>query len=273
MRSEQSLILEYDSHLLQYATQLRIVRDMSLLYTIISTLVISLGSLAGVITLAVKRELLHRWLLSLVAISAGTMLGAAMFHLLPEAAEGMESQTLFGLVTISFVVFFLIEKVLHWRHCHEDDCEQHSLGIMNLLGDSVHNLIDGLVIGAAYATSPALGLVASIAVISHEIPQEIGDFGVLLHSGWSIKNALIANFLVATTSVMGGIIGFLLTEQSAAFALYLTPIAAGGFLYIAASDLIPELRQEKTALGTFKSASFFLLGLLFMFAMTFAGFE
>ena len=241
---------------------------MPLLYTILSTLVISLGSLAGVITLSVRREQLQKWLLSLVAISAGTMLGAAMFHLLPEAAAGMESQTLFGLVTISFVIFFLIEKVLHWRHCHDDNCSEHSLGWMNLIGDSLHNFIDGLVIGAAYATSIQLGVIASIAVISHEIPQEIGDYGVLLHSGWTVKRALIANFLIATTSVLGGIIGFFLAAQSTNFALYLTPIAAGGFIYIAASDLIPELRKEKTGHGSIGTAIFFVLGLLFMYALT-----
>ncbi len=244
---------------------------MSLIYTILSTVLISLGSFAGVVTLSIKREKLHSWLLSLVAISAGTMLGAAMFHLLPEAAAGMSSQMLFGLVTISFVVFFLIEKVLHWRHCHDDNCAEHSFGWMNLFGDSLHNTLDGLIIGAAFAAAPALGFVASIAVISHEIPQEIGDFGVLLHSGWTVKKALMANFLVATTSVLGGIIGFLLAAQSVSFALYLTPMAAGGFLYIAASDLIPEIRKEKSGHGSIRSAVFFLAGLLFMYALTFTG--
>ena len=253
---------------MKYATELRIVHAMALLYTIISTLLISIGSFAGAVTLSVRREQLQRWLLSLVAVSAGTMLGAAMFHLLPEAAGEMSSEQLFGLVTIAFVLFFLIEKVLHWRHCHEDDCAEHSFGWMNLIGDSLHNVIDGLVIGAAFATSPSLGLVAAIAVIFHEIPQEIGDFGVLLHAGWSVRRALLANFLVATTSILGGIAGFLLAEQSGTFALYLTPIAAGGFLYIAASDLIPEIRKEKSGHGSIRSAAFFIAGLLFMFALS-----
>jgi len=241
---------------------------MSFFYTLLSTLIISLASFAGAMTLSIKRDILQKWLLSLVAVSAGTMLGAAMFHLLPEAASEMSAELLFGLVTIAFVLFFLIEKVLHWRHCHEDDCTEHSFGLMNLIGDSLHNVIDGLVIGAAFATSTSLGMVASIAVIFHEIPQEIGDFGVLLHAGWSVKKALLANFLVATTSMLGGIIGFLLAEQSGTFALYLTPIAAGGFLYIAASDLIPEIRKEKSGQGSIRSAIFFILGLLFMFALS-----
>ena len=241
---------------------------MSFFYTLLSTLIISLASFAGAMTLSVKRDILQKWLLSLVAVSAGTMLGAAMFHLLPEAANEMSAELLFGLVTIAFVLFFLIEKVLHWRHCHEDDCTEHSFGLMNLIGDSLHNVIDGLVIGAAFATSTSLGVVAAIAVIFHEVPQEIGDFGVLLHAGWSVKKALLANFLVATTSMLGGIIGFLLAEQSGTFALYLTPIAAGGFLYIAASDLIPEIRKEKSGHGSIRSSIFFILGLLFMFALS-----
>ena len=186
---------------------------MPLLYTILSTLLISLGSFAGVISLSVRREQLQKWLLSLVAISAGTMLGAAMFHLLPEAAEETESSQLFGLVTIAFVIFFIIEKVLHWRHCHDEECAEHSFGWMNLIGDSIHNFIDGLIIGAAYSVSPSLGIITTLAVMLHEIPQEIGDFGVLLHAGWPVKRALLANFLVATTSVLGGIIGFLLAEK------------------------------------------------------------
>lgn len=246
---------------------------MGLIYTIISTLIISLGSFAGALTLSLRRDQLQRWVISFVSVSAGTMLGAAMFHLLPEAAEHMEPNVLFGLVTISFVLFFLIEKVLHWRHCHLEDCEEHSFGWMNLLGDSLHNSIDGLVIGAAFAASIPLGTVAAIAVIFHEIPQELGDFGVLLHAGWSVKKALIANFLVATTSVVGGIVGYLLSEQSIAFALLLTPIAAGGFLYIAASDLIPEIRKEIGGHASVRSALLFVLGLLFMFALTFSGLE
>lgn len=246
---------------------------MPLIYAICSTLFISLGSFAGVLTLSIKHEQLQHWLLSLVAVSAGTLLGAAMFHLLPEAAEGMDPQLLFGLVTISFVLFFFVEKVLHWRHCHEEDCELHSLGWMNLLGDSLHNFIDGLVIGAAYATSVPLGVITSIAVVSHEIPQEIGDFGVLLHAGWPIKKALLANFLVAVTSVIGAIIGFYLAAQSTVFALYLMPIAAGGFIYIAASDLIPELRKEKSGHGSIRSALLFVLGLLFMLTLTLSGIE
>ena len=246
---------------------------MSFIYTIVSTLLISLGSFAGALSLSVQRDKLQRWLISLVAISAGTMLGAAMFHLLPEAAEEMESSQLFGLVTIAFVIFFIIEKVLHWRHCHDEECEEHSFGWMNLIGDSIHNFIDGLIIGSAYVVSPSLGVITTVAVMLHEIPQEIGDFGVLLHAGWPVKRALIANFLVATTSVLGGILGYVLAEQSTLFALYLTPIAAGGFIYIAASDLIPELRKEKSGHGSVRSTIFFVLGLLFMYALTFTGLE
>lgn len=241
---------------------------MALFYTIISTLFISIASFAGVLTLGIARTKIARWTLMLVALSAGTMLGAAMFHLLPEAAEAMEPAQLFMLVTISFVIFFLIEKVLHWRHCHDDNCEEHSIGTMNLIGDSVHNLIDGLIIGSAFAVSPQIGVVTTLAIMLHEIPQEISDFGVLLHAGWPVKKALLANFFVAVTSVVGGIIGVLLAAQSENFATLLMPIAAGGFIYIAASDLIPEIRKEKSGKGTVQTTIFFLLGLSLMFLLT-----
>jgi zinc and cadmium transporter len=243
---------------------------MPLLYTLIATSLISLVSLSGVLFLVLKRVQLQRWLLSLVGLSAGTMLGAAMFHLLPEAAAELEAELLFGLVTLSFVLFFVIEKVLHWRHCHEENCDEHSFGMMNLIGDSLHNVLDGVVIGASFVASPALGIVATLAVLLHEIPQEIGDFGVLLHAGWPARRALLANFLVAATSMFGGIAGVLLAEQSELFSSYLIPIAAGGFLYIAASDLVPELRKEKTAHGSIRSFLFFVIGLGLMYALTFA---
>lgn len=246
---------------------------MSLFYTILSTLVISFASFAGVLTLGIHREKLARWTLTLVALSAGTMLGAAMFHLLPEAAEALDPTQLFGLVTISFVAFFLIEKVLHWRHCHDDHCEEHSIGMMNLIGDSIHNLIDGLIIGASFAVSPQIGVVTTLAIMLHEIPQEIGDFGVLLHAGWPVKKALLANFFVAVTSVLGGIIGFFLAESSTQFAFILMPIAAGGFIYIAASDLIPEIRKEKSGKGSLRTTIFFLLGLSLMYGLTLLGLE
>lgn len=242
---------------------------MPIFYSILSTLLISLGSLVGVFTLSIKPKVLQGWLLSFVGLSAGTMLGAALFHLLPEALAELPANTVFLLVAIAFVLFFIFERVLHWRHCHEENCDQHNFGWMNLLGDGLHNFIDGLVIGAAFASSTQLGVITTLAILSHEIPQEIGDFGVLLHAGWPIKKALVANLLVALTSVIGAIIGAVLGSQSALFSVYLTPIAAGGFIYIAASDLIPEIRQEKLNRSSVRSLIMFVLGLVFMYAVLF----
>lgn len=143
----------------------------------------------------------------------------------------------------------------------------HSFGYMNLIGDGVHNFIDGLIIAAAFLLNIKLGLVTTLAVALHEIPQEIGDFGVLLYSGWKKKKALIANFLTALTVVAGGLFGYFLAGKIDNLILFLMPFAAGGFLYIAASDLMPEIRKEPSLKKSLASFLIFLLGVLFMFLL------
>ena len=158
----------------------------------------------------------------------------------------MEPEKLFLTILITIVVYLLIEKLLHWRHCHSGPAcaTHHTLGYMNLVGDSVHNFIDGLVIAAAFAVSPTLGFTTVLAIALHEIPQEIGDFGVLLYSGMEKKKALLLNFLVALTVVAGGIVGWALSAQANNISTYLLPVAGGGFIYIALSDILPEMRKE-----------------------------
>lgn len=236
-----------------------------LLSVISATLVVSSGSLVGILLLSQSRDLLTKIQLALVSLSAGTMLGAAFLHLLPESVELLPGPLPFQIVLLSFVAFFILERVLHWRHCHSPEhLQKHTLGIMNLLGDGVHNFLDGLLIAASFAAGEGLGIAAALAIILHEVPQEIGDYGVLLHSGFSRRRALIMNILVSLTAVLGGVAGYFATHSIDALASYLIPIAAGGFLYIGAADLLPELKSESSPRKMLTTVLVFLLGVVLM---------
>src|SRR3989339_232352 len=243
---------------------------MNILFSIIlANLVVSAGSLIGVITLVMKEKTLHKILILLVSLSAGALIGGAFLHLLPEAQELYQDGNLFLFVLLSFIFFFILEKLLHWRHCHKGVCKVHTLGLMNLIGDSIHNFIDGLVIAASFLTSFHLGVVTTLAVALHEIPQEIGDFGVLLYAGFGRKKALFANFMTALTAVFGGVIGYFAASRVEHFTFYLLPVAAGGFIYIATTDLIPEMRKETNLYKSFLSFLFFILGIIIMYLAKF----
>ena len=229
-------------------------------YALLATIGISITSLVGIFALSLRHKTLEKILLFLVAFSAGTMLGSSFFHLFPESLENLPAQLTFQLAFLSLVVFFLIEKILHWHHCHDADCHTHTIGYMNLFGDGLHNFIDGLLIAATFSVSIPLGIAATIAIMAHEIPQEIGDFGVLLHSGFSKKNAILFNLVSALASVAGALVGILLLEQVTSLSNYLLPIAAGSFLYIGAADLLPELRKEKNRARLIGLVIVFLLG-------------
>lgn len=242
-------------------------------YIIGANLFISLFSLIGILTLSFRKEKLQKILLLLVSLSAGALMGGAFIHLLPEALENKTSESVFTIALISFVSFLFIEKILHWRHCHKEECGVHSFGYMNLFGDTIHNFIDGLILAAAFVIDIKLGLITALAVALHEIPQEIGDFGVLLHAGFTKGKAIIFNLLVALTSVLGGIVGFVLSQYSHNIVSILLPVAAGGFIYISASDLIPEIIKEKSLKKSTASFIVFTLGILIMFATKFIGHE
>lgn len=241
----------------------------TLLWIIFATLLLSLISLLGIITLSLKPKYLKKTLLLLVSLSAGALMGGAFFHLIPESLEASTSSNVFISVLTGFVIFFIIEKVLHWRHCHKDHCPVHTFAYMNLFGDAVHNFIDGLIIAASFMVNIHLGIITTLAVALHEIPQEIGDFGVLLHAGFSKLKALSYNFLIAATAVLGGLVGFLLQGTTGSLTSFLLPFAAGGFLYISASDLIPEIRKELHVGKSLLNLLLFLVGILLMYALTF----
>lgn len=236
-----------------------------LINIIIATLIISSGSLVGVVTLALHRQFFNKIILSLVSLSAGTMLAAAFLHLLPESIELLGDTLPLQIALASFIAFFLLEKFLHWRHCHDENhVTHHTVGYLNLVGDTIHNFLDGVLIAASFATGTGLGIISTMAIALHEIPQELGDFAVLIHSGFRRKTAIFFNLLVSLTCVAGGILGYYASHSITAFSNYLLPIAAGGFIYISASDLIPDLKNVTQTKRVLSLVATFLLGVLLM---------
>jgi zinc and cadmium transporter len=212
---------------------------------------------------------LNEILIILVSLSAGALMGGAFLHLLPESIEKSGNADILFFVLVGFVLFFVIEKVLHWRHCHKGKCDVHTFHYMNLIGDSVHNFIDGLIISASFIVSIPLGLTTTIAIAAHEIPQEIGDFGVLIYGGFKKKKAIVLNFIVALTVVAGGIIGYFISKSIEQVAVYLLPFAAGGFIYIAATDLVPEIKKELDFKKFMATIFVFICGILIMWLVKF----
>ncbi len=244
----------------------------TLLWIIMATFLVSLIAFVGALTLALSPKTLRKILLALVGLAAGTLIGGAFLHLIPEALHEMEEMSgithdnVMLMVIVGFVIFFILEKFL-WRHCHEKDCKIHTFAYLNLFGDGIHNFLDGLIIAAGFIASVEIGIITTVAVALHEIPQEIGDFGVLVHGGIKRRKALMYNFITAITAVAGGILGYFLIPHIGDFQVYILPIAAGGFLYIAAADLIPELHKEKRVSRTILAFAMFLVGIALMWSV------
>jgi len=238
-----------------------------LIYIIISTFIISLIAFVGILTLSLKDKVLNKILLFLVSLSAGALMGGAFIHLIPESIEKYGNGDILIFVLVGFILFFIIEKILHWRHCHKGKCDVHTFHYMNLVGDSIHNFIDGLIMAAAFVTSIPLGITTSIAIAAHEIPQEIGDFGVLIYGGFEKKKALFMNFLVALTAVIGGVVGYLISQRIHETTTFLLPFAAGGFIYIAATDLVPEIKKELDFKKYIATLCVFIVGILIMWTV------
>ena len=217
------------------------------LYAIASVTLVSLVSLVGIFTISVNEERLRSVLFVLVSLAVGAMFGDAFIHLLPESFQKSGDTLMPSMsVLVGILGFFILEKFLLWRHQHtlESNNRIHPLGYLNLIADGVHNLIDGMMIGASYLISLPLGIATTLAVVFHEIPQEIGDFGILLHAGFTKKRALFFNFLSATLAMLGTAIALLVGSSLESFSSVMLPFTAGGFIYIAGSDLLPELQKE-----------------------------
>jgi zinc and cadmium transporter len=216
-------------------------------YTFISVIIVSLLSLVGVFFLSLKEARLQKMLLFLVSLAVGGLFGDAIIHLIPEAFANIPGKLTAPILLLAgILLFFVVEKVVRWHHCHTPTSEQHLQPVvfLNLIGDGVHNLIDGMLISASYMVSIPIGITTTLAVILHEIPQEIGDFGVLIHGGLSVRKALLFNFISALTALLGALIILMIGPHVNNISLYMLPVTAGGFIYIAAADLIPELHVD-----------------------------
>ncbi len=215
-----------------------------LLAILASVTAVSLIAFIGMIFIGLRENLLKRIMMALVGFASGTLLGGAFLHLLPEAVTEIgDAATAFYYVIFGMILFFVLEKFLYWRHCHEEKCPVHMFVYLSLIGDAVHNFIDGMIIAATFMLRFDLGVTTTMAVIFHEIPQEIGDFGVLIYGGLGKRKALTYNFISALTAILGALTTYYLTYLQSIETL-LVPFAAGGFLYIAATDLMPELHKK-----------------------------
>lgn len=240
------------------------------IYALLSVVVVSLVSFVGVFTLSLNEERLRKNIFIFVSLAVGALLGDAFIHIIPEAFEsGLSTTTLSLLIISGIIIFFIIEKFLHWHHHGEDshDDHIHPVGKLVLISDGVHNFIDGIIIAASFLVSIEVGIATTLAVILHEIPQEIGDFGVLIHAGYTKARALWLNFLSALSALLGVAVTFVLGGISANFETFILPIAAGGFIYIALSDLIPELHKTKKAKHSLVQIVAVLIGVLAMVAL------
>jgi len=215
-----------------------------LLQILIAVIVVSLISILGIL-IFLRKKTLNRILFFLVSFAAGTLLGAAFFDLLPEALEAGFDDTIPIFILIGILSFFILEKFLHWHHHHTGEKEVHGFTYLNMIGDCIHNFLDGAVIAVSFMNSTALGIVATIAIIAHEIPQEIADFSILIYGGFSKSKALVYNFLTALTAVLGALLAFSYSNAIENSNVFLTSFAVGGFIYIASTDLIPEIQKEK----------------------------
>lgn len=236
---------------------------MSLIYTVVATLVVSSVSLVGILSLFFSENVVDKVVFMLISFAAGSLIGVAFLHIIPEIISKIDNNTIFYYVVVGFTIFFILEKYFYWRHCHKGEkCELHPVSYLNLFGDALHNFIDGVLIGSSFSVSTQVGIFSTIAIVLHEIPQEIGDFVILVHSGFSKFKALLINFLVSLTALLGAICGYLLSDKIKELPNYILPIVAGGFIYIASCDLIPELHREKNLYKSFLSLVLFLLGIL-----------
>jgi zinc and cadmium transporter len=211
-----------------------------------AALLVALLSLVGAVAMLLPKKHLERSLTYLVSLAVGVLLGNAFIHLLPEAIAGTKSPTLVSSLTLlGIVLFFVLEKVVQWRHEHLlADVTTRPLAQMNLIGDAAHNFIDGVIIASSFLVAPAAGWATTLAIIAHEIPQEIGDMGTLVYGGYTPRRAAWLNFLCALTAAPGAFCALLFGALVNDGVVYLLPVAAGGFIYVAASDLIPELHRE-----------------------------
>ncbi len=241
---------------------------MVLIQILVATFVISLIAFVGIFTLLLREEWLKKALLILVALSSGALLGGAFLHLLPEAVSELgASLSVFLYLLPGFCLFFILEQFLHWRHQHDETHSVKPFTYLILVSDSLHNFIDGFVIAASFVVSYPVGIATTLAVALHEIPQELSDFGALIYGGFGKKRALAFNYTSAVTAIVGGVIGYFAASMMQASIVYFLPFAAGNFIYIAAADLIPEIKHAVSFRRSIIHFCVFLVGIGVMLAV------
>ena len=238
---------------------------METLYWIIgSSLLMSAIAMVGSITLLLKASTLQRILLPLVAFAAGSLIGGAFFHMIPAGLDAYGNNTgFFAWLLLGFCMFFALEQFLHWHHCSraQASCKQ-PLTYLILIGDGLHNFIGGLAIAGTFLIDIRLGVMTWLAAAAHEIPQELGDFAVLIHGGWGKRKALLFNILSALTFLLGGLVTYTLSFNMDIS--FLIPFAAGNFIYIGASDLVPEVNKHGDIKTNLVNYAAFITGILLM---------
>lgn len=249
------------------------------LYTLGSVVLVSAIAFVGIFSISLNERRIHNVVLLLVALAVGALLGDAFIHLIPEAFEHGESvEAVSLLIIVGMLIFFALEKLFSWHHGQHEKGHGHThhlrestepLGRLILVSDGLHNLMDGMIIASSYSVGVEVGVATTIAVILHEIPQEVGDFGVLLHAGYTRMRALFLNFLSGLLAVVGAVVVLLVGEVASSFAVTLLPVAAGSFIYIASSDLTPELHKEKNIGETVLQFIAILIGIVAMYGLLF----
>ncbi len=233
-------------------------------YALLSVFIISLISLIGIATFAIRQDKLERMLVYFVSLSTGTLLGDAFIHLIPEAFNDSSKKLSVSFSILSgILVFFILEKFIHWRHCHKMPSKKHPhpFSYVILIGDGVHNFIDGMIVAAGFIVSIPVGMATVLAVIFHEIPHEIGNFGSLVYGGFSKTRALFFNFLSSLFAVIGALLVLVINLNVSRVSEFLVPFAAGGFIYVASSDLIPEMHKQVTVKKSLGQLTVFIFGI------------
>jgi len=218
----------------------------------------------GVFSLWLSKQDIEKIVHILTAFAAGSLLGGAFFHLLPESLHELDTMLVFQLALLGFIVFLFLESYLHWHHCKE--CKIHPFSYIMLVGDGVHNFLGGFVLAASFIVSIPLGIATIIAIIAHEFPQQLGIFGVLVKGGFKRNKAIVYSFIAQSTIIFGAILGYFLSESVGWLVPFLVPFAAGNFIYIASSDLIPEMHKAE-GWERVKSLIMFFLGIALMWVL------
>jgi zinc and cadmium transporter len=239
------------------------------LWILFSGILMSAIALVGSLTLVLREENLKTLLLPLVALAAGTLLGGALFHMIPASVDKLGNQlSIYVWILFGFAIFLGLEQFLHWHHCHRTPSEHRPLTYLILIADGVHNFIGGLAVAGAFLIDVRVGISAWLAAAAHEVPQELGDFGILIHGGWKKSRALLYNFLSALTFLLGGLFAY--AASYTADVTFLLPFAAGNFIYIAAADLIPEIKHEENAQLNIVHFLSFMIGIAILLIVRFA---